>query len=431
MATVQTRLTESKGSRLAFDDETSSTFAHNTSLPIHRWFRFPAGFSAPWVSDVIRRYNRAPATHVLDPFAGSGTVLLESERSGATALGIEAHPFLVRVGCAKLLWRESPSEFHRFSSSILSKAMHIEGKPDGYPKLVLKCYPQEVLRRLDALRTAWSARADGTALSELTWLALTAILRACSPVGTAPWQYILPRKRKMKPVDPFRAFDYQVRLMGDDMATRQQEDSGIQARLFRDDARTCSQVDDGWAHLVITSPPYANNYDYADATRLEMSFFGEIQDWGDLQLKVRKYLMRACTQHVSYLNESLGSLLRTPRLDPIRNEISEVCAALENEQPKHGGKKAYHLMIAAYFTDLSEVWSTLRRKTSPGATVCFVIGDSAPYGVYVPVERWLGELAVAAGFKSYNFEKLRDRNLKWKTRKHRVPLHEGRLWVQA
>ena len=30
-------------------------------------------------------------------------------------------------------------------------------------------------------------------------------------------------------------------------------------------------------NLVMTSPPYPNNYDYADATRLELAFFGEIK----------------------------------------------------------------------------------------------------------------------------------------------------------
>ena len=59
-----------------------------------------------------------------------------------------------------------------------------------------------------------------------------------------------------------------------------------------------------------------------------------------------------------------------------------------------------------------------------------MIGDSAPYGIHIPVESWLGELAISADFKSYSFHKLRDRNIKWKNRKHRVPLHEGLLWVQ-
>jgi hypothetical protein len=73
----------------------------------------------------------------------------------------------------------------------------------------------------------------------------------------------------------------------------------------------------------------------------------------------------------------------------------------------------------------------LRRVTDTGCRVCFVIGDSAPYGVYVPVDQWLGELALAAGFASCHFEKIRDRNIKWRNRKHRVPLHEGRLWVEG
>lgn len=96
-----------------------------------------------------------------------------------------------------------------------------------------------------------------------------------------------------------------------------------------------------------------------------------------------------------------------------------------------GGKKNYHLMIIAYFNDLSKVFQELRRVTKKDCKVCFVVGDSAPYGVYVPVDKWLGELAIYAGFYSYEFEKLRDRNTKWKNRKHRVPLHEGRLWIKG
>jgi len=38
---------------------------------------------------------------------------------------------------------------------------------------------------------------------------------------------------------------------------------------------------------------------------------------------------------------------------------------------------------------------------------------------------------VGAGFDSWQFEKLRDRNIKWKNRKHRVPLHEGLLTVDG
>lgn len=39
-------------------------------------------------------------------------------------------------------------------------------------------------------------------------------------------------------------------------------------------------------------------------------------------------------------------------------------------------------MIALYFLDLAKVWWHLRYVCKEGSTVCFVIGDSAPYGVY-------------------------------------------------
>ena len=32
----------------------STTFSDNMVLPIHRWFKYTAGFSALWVEDLIR-----------------------------------------------------------------------------------------------------------------------------------------------------------------------------------------------------------------------------------------------------------------------------------------------------------------------------------------------------------------------------------------
>ncbi len=162
-----------------------------------------------------------------------------------------------------------------------------------------------------------------------------------------------------------------------------------------------------------------------------MTFFGEIAGWGDLQDTVRRHLVRSCTQHVSPLVADTPQILASAELAPIREEIQAVCGRLEQERHSHGGKKNYHTMIAAYFLDMARVWAQLRRVTAADARVCFVIGDSAPYGIHVPVERWLGQLALATGFRSWSFEKTRDRNVMWKNRKHRVPLHEGRLWVEG
>lgn len=424
--------------RSLFDDEAdiaidqrSGSFVNNLQLPIHRWFRYSAGFSAEWVRELIHSEIPSGTRRVFDPFAGSGTVVFEAERAGVEGLGIEAHPFVARIARAKLAWREDIASFRGLGKAVLETARTREGKTTGYPALIGKCFPPESLAKLDALRQSLRECLEDSGRYELCWLALVSILRPCSPVGTAQWQYVLPNKSKARMREPFQAFEERFELMAADMRARQSRDRGAAGRVHNSDARTCQGIEDQWADLVVTSPPYANNYDYADATRLEMTFLGEIEGWGDLQSAIRQHLIRSCTQHVAPFANRTPSVLRTKEVAPIADELATVCAKLDSVKEQHGGKKPYHAMIAHYFHDLAQVWGSLRRVTRTGGRVCFVIGDSAPYGVHVPVERWLGELALAAGFKTYRFEKLRDRNTKWKNRKHKVLLHEGLLWVEG
>ena len=141
-------------------------------------------------------------------------------------------------------------------------------------------------------------------------------------------------------------------------------------------------------------PPYANNYDYADATRLEMSFFGDIQGWGDLQETARRYLIRSCTEHAARLSGTTYKILDEPLLynrSKLKSLKRQSCWNLKKNTTAE--KKPYHTMIACYFSDMAKMWVELRRVTSNGSLVCFVIGDSAPYGIYVPVHEWLGKFA--------------------------------------
>jgi len=411
----------------------TSTFADNMSMPVHKWYRYTAGFSADWVRQLLREQKHLGRTKVIEPFAGSGTVLLECEFQNLSCFGVEAHPYIYRIARAKLNWQQNPTEFKSEALNLLERARKIEINKEEYPELIGKCYPPEVIKKLESLKQAFLQSQTSEIFMDFNWFIITSILRTCSPVGTAQWQYVLPNKKKSKIIDPYEAFESKVYEMYSDMRKMQSRFSNIQvkASILPEDARDIKSIPEGWGDLVITSPPYANNYDYADATRLELTFWGDVEKYSDLQKEVRQYLIRACTQHVNGLQKEIDNILANTRLEPIREELLEIYSTLAEERMKHGGKKNYHLMIAAYFQDLADVFFSLRKVMNKESLMCFVIGDSAPYGVYVPVEEWLGKLALHAGFKSYDFEKLRDRNIKWKNRKHRVPLKEGRLWIKG
>lgn len=416
--------------------DSTSTFIDNMSLPLHRWYRYSAGFSAEWVESMINeylaggRYSKDAVT-VMDPFAGSGTTLLVCDKMGISSIGYEGHPFVYKVAKAKLSWPTDTGLFIREAGEILNCAKQLKTKMYTYPDIVYKSYDKDNLKKINYLRKALEINKNDTDEYLLAWMNFISILRSASHAGTATWQYVLPNKTKARVADAFEAFQKQTDIMCEDMLYMQAHSQVSRASLLFQDAREKSDVPDNSVDLIITSPPYANNYDYADATRLELSVLGEIKGWGDLQKKIRPNLVRSCSQMVSRERKDTYEFLKSPLLEPIYEEILDVCRQLDAEKELHGGKKNYHTMIALYFLDLAKIWKNLRRVCRDGSLTCFVIGDSAPYGIYVPVDEWLGRLAIAAGFKEYWFEKTRDRNVKWKNRKHSVPLKEGRLWVRG
>ena len=410
----------------------TTTFVGNMQLPVHRWYRYSAGFSASWAEEAVRTCRGVPSQLVLDPFAGSGTTLLAAQAAGADSLGVESQPLTARVAEAKLQWTAEPNALLKAASDIA--ALAAQGRQqridwESEPSLLRKCYTPESLAGLRSLQQIICTHESDESTSQLLWLAFLAILRPVSHVGTAQWQYVLPNRRKSNRIDPLTAFQQQSKLMVEDMVTRQVHlASPSDTTLFADDIRTTERLPSAQVDLVLTSPPYANNYDYADATRLEMTFLGDVRSWAELA-PIRKHLIHSCTQHMRGYDD--GQALRSRRLAPIIDDLRPIYEKLASLRHEKKGRKAYHSMIVAYFFDMSLAWEKIRASVRPDGLACFVIGDSAPYGVHVPVEDWLGRLALSSGFTSYRFEKTRDRNVKWKNRKHRVPLHEGRLWVAA
>lgn len=404
----------------------TTTFVDNMRLPVHRWFRYSAGFSGRWVEEVI---DASGATGVFDPYAGSGTTVLAAESRRLPALGADVHPFVGRVARAKLAWRADPDELMLRARAVLAEVEQERNVEMPRSALIPKCFPDTAaLTNLLRIRDAVERQRAGDDLDELLWLAMVSIIRMCSPAGTAQWQYVLPNATKSRVAEPRAAFFSRVELFAEDMRQMAPLLDSPPGQILTTDARTLKGVEDDVADLVVTSPPYANNFDYADATRLEQSFLGEVEGWSDLA-PLRKALVKSATQHMGGWDPA--EALESSLIEPIRAELLAVYEELGEVRRTKGGNKRYDLMVAGYFYDSAQVWKALRRVTREGGKVCFVVGDSAPYGVHVPVERWLGELAQASGFGEWRFEKLRDRNLKWKNRKHNHPLHEGRLWIEA
>jgi hypothetical protein len=194
-------------------DGSSSTFVPNMSLPVHRWFRYSAGFSAEWVERVLCEARSRGPVQVFDPFVGSATTLIAAENGDIPSFGVEAHPFVYRVAKAKLQWRSDSDAYREKTGQIRRLADSLSPETDGYPELIHKCYDEKALAELDVLRQAYEIANDHSPASQLAWLTIVGILRKTSQAGTAQWQYILPRKQKRAAQDTATAYHEMSRMV--------------------------------------------------------------------------------------------------------------------------------------------------------------------------------------------------------------------------
>src|SRR5690606_35623913 len=112
------------------------------------------------------------------------------------------------------------------------------------------------------------------------------------------WPYQRPDvERHARHADHRARFVRRVEQMVEDLSGDVQE---LDAVVIHGDSKSS----EAWDQLLggvpadacISSPPYLNNYDYADATRLELYFWGTVRSWAELTVAVRANMVTASTQ---------------------------------------------------------------------------------------------------------------------------------------
>lgn len=428
-------------SAIGLTPERLGTFQDSLRAPIHRWFKYPAGYSYRLVEALIEDYGLDARSWLLDPFVGSGTTSVVAKQWGVNSVGIEAHPFVHWVAQVKCFWEYDMTELHRSIQRLLT---HLHRMPDfpgeeslaEFPPLVRKCYSDKNLWALKYIRDAIPGCSPTPEIADFFRLALTDTLRTASKAGTG-WPYIAPSKYHEKAERPaLEVFSQTVQGMYRDLVTvlAKRRIADVETRLLLMDARQPYPLEPESIDLAVTSPPYLNNYDYADRTRLEMYFWGWARSWRDITEKVRNKLIIAATTQIrrtEFEYDPISPAVHS--LDPrLYKELADKVNELKERRLSKGGKKSYDLMVAGYFNDMLLIIQQVYRVLKPQAPFVMVLGDSAPYGVYIPTEEYLGRLALAIGFRDYRVQNLRERGGKWghNPQRHKVMLKEGILWLR-
>lgn len=336
-------------------------------------------------------------------------------------VGIDAHPLIVELARTKLSTPARPPKELIDAATRISKAKATSVGQET--ELVRRCFDDETLGILCGIRAQIDCEERWK--PHLTW-ALLGTLRevSCKKVG---WPYQRPgENRKPLAKDARARFLARAEAMAEDISDLPLSGGGMVRFGDSRSSRPWRELlGDDKADACITSPPYLNNFDYADATRLEAYFLGRARSWRELCERIRARMMIATTQQ-SRAEVARRHEAQLKTAGEAGETVLSLVARLKFERQARARGKEYDRMVPSYFCGLRAVLRQLAPRLRRGAKCCWVIGDSAPYGVYVDTPRLVEMLAEREGFRALGSEQIRQRGNRWVQNgsRHHVALDE-------
>lgn len=380
-------------------------FMGNRTMPIHRWVPWIAGFSKHFIEDALERHVNGDRQTVLDPFAGVGTTLVEADLAGHDAIGFEINPYAafaaqtklaahrVRAGAVRKVIQEL-DEYFRLAES--NGAQPISTPPPNFR--TRSPFYSPVVERKVLLMQDFARRQSDADVSNLCRLAFASTMVEYSNYSYEP---SLGRRSAAGragvedyPVAPRVAA--KLSQMADDVdwcrrrrASGGRSDGKVYLRSFLDGYKRLGR---GSVDLLITSPPYANNYHYGRNTRPHLYWLGFCESPADLKeiesLNFGTYWQRARER-------------KRIKLDSLADdrEIRRTLADIRERNPDRGiyGGFGWANYVAIYLNDCVRFLAGVKWCLRSGATALIVIGNSIVQGVPVPTDRFLATIARRQG----------------------------------
>lgn len=396
------------------------TAKDNRLSPIHDWYRFTAGFSYKLVDVIIKEENLNDNDVIYESFAGCGTTLVSAQKNGIRAVGNEGQELLYDVIRAKLNWKINEIKIKDILDEIERKVYNHKNKYD-YHSLLRTLYDESNLSQLYFILNHISCLDEETKL--YLKLALTQTLHKVSlhPIAVP---YISRSKNLKNNLSAFSVFRYTAEKMLVDVQHYKNYDQTTNIYLH-DSRKLNTEIPDNSCSICITSPPYLNNLDYGEVSKVCSHFYGITDNWNDITEKVRKKLVTGATTHykeADFVFEEWRKGQFYYENKKIIDSLMPDILRIREISKQRKGKKSFDILTLYYFEDMYKVLLEMRRVLKNGSKAFLVLGDSAPYGVFVNTTRLLGQIALNSGFNDFNIVKIRERGTKWTSLKNRHAL---------
>lgn len=398
------------------------SYVGNKKIPILRIYRYKEAFSFSLVQEFIRRFGLTESDYLFDPFCGMGTTLFAATQKSIPSIGIDRLPNAVFVSqTLPLFYSIEPKQLITTFEKLRSRVFDARPAPVASDVAIMKvAFSPETLQTLRQWKSVID-ELDGV-LKDIFLLLFFAILEPCS-YTSKDGQFLRLMRNKVTAV-PEEALLWKVHEAEKDLRAIQVinwDRTQYIPRVRLGDTRDLSDLDFGHPPTaIITSPPYANRYDYTRTYSLELCFHF-VSDFSELKA------LRFDILH-SHIESKVGQEEKAPH-----PAIAEVVSILEEKGKELNNPRIPHMLVG-YFVDMQKVIREWARVLAPKARVAMVVDNVRFEGEMVPVDLVLSEMAEDAGFQveKISIARYKENNSQQMGKYGRVPVRESIVvWRKA
>lgn len=396
------------------------SFQANKHLSGYRWYRYKEGFSQALIDYILDALNLENGT-ILDPFAGVGTTLFAANRRGLNAIGIELLPVGNEVIAVRSLLEGAAREsaIQIIQKWLTDSPWRSEISDNKFPhiKITQGAFPVNTETELGRylLATSKESPENRRILRFAALCVLEEISYTRKDGQYLRWDYRSGRRQGANPFDKGKIYSFEeaitsklAEILNDIKGNRFLPtlfDSFIETGTTQAFQGSCLEIlpslETASIDGVITSPPYANRYDYTRTYALELAFLGV----NETSIKTLRQTMMSCTvenKEKHGLNKLFHQAVYEGAMTAFngQEELHRILGYLEAQKiSKQLNNPGIPRMIRNYFLELSLVIFDCARVLKPNSPLVMV-NDNVRYGgAHIPVDLILSSIAEQAGLE--------------------------------
>ena len=378
---------------------------------VHSMIKYPAVMVPNMqgeIFDLVIKYD--PDIHnVLDPFMGSGTILVEGLVRGLNAIGIDINPLSYLTVLTKLQ--------HYQGETLREKAEQLIQRIDALQSLAVvnhnfdginKWYVDSVITELSKLRLCIMQEPD-VKYRRLFWVTFAEIAKQADNARTSTFKLHIKLEEMIRETEYDCIKNFKDKLESNIIAVLEFNNlrRGKKDRLYCGDSRIILRDKRRFAEssidLVITSPPYGDNattitYGQYSVLPLRWIPLADIRD--SISVETVASLSKIDRDSLGGVNYSLDQLTQSGILNA-SGELKRFVDSLLSEKMTEKARK-----VASFILDFSEVIQNLSPVIKPGKLLVFTVGNRHVNKMELPLHLILKELAELHGMDMrYDFRR--------------------------